>query len=586
MKTNNMKIRYFFFVCLLVFACKNNQKKLLPNIINVRLEGELNQLNPILTTKAFCKQVEGQLFMPLLGYDAETLELYPVLATSRPTIQVITEGAFVGGRKYIFEIRPEAKWDDGQAVVADDFVFTLKAFLHPEIGHPGLRSFLSFIKSITIDPSNAKKFTVLTDVSINLAEEVIGMMAVYPKHIYDPTGILENYSIDIFTNRDIIRDKVESDSLLHQFAERFKQSGFSTTSGQVNGCGPYAIAEWIPGQRIILKKKDHWWAACLGESNPAFKYYPDELVYHFMEENITLATLLKEQKIDVSAAIDPLIFDELKKSEFIRESYNFFTPVSSAYYFISFNTKNPKLADKQTRKAISHLLNIEETIRIAMNGYATRTVGPILPVKPYYNKELKPIGFSIEKAKVLLKAAGWTDQDQNGILEREIDGTLTDLSIKYKYTSNNTVAEKVGFLLKDNAAKAGIEVILTPLANDKLIEDTRSRDFELYCSQWSQPPGLDDLSGIWHTESDTPRGFNKAGFGNAKTDALIEAINIVLDEEKRTEMYDEIQQIIYEEQPYVFLFVPTERIIIHKRFDAKTTNLRPGYFENTFRMRE
>lgn len=581
-----MKIRYLFFICLLLFSCKNHEEKLLSNIVNIRLEGEPNQLNPILTTKAFCKQIEGQLFMPLLQFDTETLELEPVLASSRPTILAITEGDFSGGRKYIFEIRPEAKWGDGQAVGPEDFIFTVKAFLHPEIGHPGLRSFLAFIKNITIDPANPKRFTVFTDVQMNLAEEVIGTMAVYPKHIYDPKGILENYSFGIFTYPEIITDRVKQENILHQFAEGFKKSGFSTTSEQVNGCGPYEIAEWIPGQRIVLKKKDHWWAADLEEVIHTFKNYPDKLVYHFIEDNTTLSTFLKEGKIDVSAAIDPLTFDELKKSRLMQENYNFFTPDSPSYYFISFNTKNPKLKDKQTRMAISHLLDIEESIKVVMNGYATRTIGPILPGKPYYNRELKPIEFSIEKAKSLLAAGGWADNNQDGILERDIDGVLTDFSVRYKYTNSNKVAEKVGFLLKDNAIKAGIKIELIPLANEKLIEDTRSRDFELYCSRWSQSPGLDDMRSIWHTESDTPRGFNKAGFGNAKTDTLIDAINTILDEKKRTELYYEIQRVVYEEQPYIFLFVPTERIVVHNRFGMETTNLRPGYFENTFQLRE
>ena len=570
----------------MVCACKSDPENFSTNIVNVRLAGEPDQFNPILTSGGIYKQVEWQLFMPLLQFDSETLELSPVLAVSRPRVEAIVSGEYTGGSQYIFEIREEARWDDGKTVSAEDFVFTLKIFLHPDIGHPGLRSFLSFIKKIEPEPSNPKRFTVITNSTLNIAEEVIGTMAIYPKHIYDPQNILDKYSFEVFTNNQLVTEKVEQDSALLVFSERFKKSGHATTLEQINGCGPYKIDSWTPGQRVVLKKKNSWWGAGTEGSHHSFGNNPEQIIYHFVEDDVILGTLMKAQEIDVAASIDPETFNALQESKIMQEAYNFFTPISSTYYFISFNTKKTKLSDKKTRRAISHLVNMEEVIKITMNGYGAPVTGPILPVKSYYNKKLLPIEFNIEKAKTLLSEAGWEDHNQDGILDRELDGSRVDFLIKYKYTNNNPIAENVGFLLKNNAIKAGIEVELVPLEFNKLIEDTRSRDFELYCSRWSQMPGLDDLRGIWHTESDTPRGFNKTGFGNTKTDALIDSINFVLDEKKRTSLYHEIQEIIYNEQPYIFLFVPKERIAIHKRFQAKGSALRPGYFENTFRLKE
>lgn len=569
----------------MVFSCKNSEDGTNSNIVNVRISAEPDLLNPILSTKAGSKQVERQLFMSLLQFDPETLELYPVLAKSRPQVESLSEGDFAGGQKYIFEIRPEAKWDDGVDITGNDFEFTLKAFLHPEIGHPGLRSFLAFIKKIEVDPDNPKRFTVFNNKKIILAEEVFGTMAVYPKHLYDPANVTGKYPFDVFVNPDSIADKVIQDASLSQFAIHFKNSGNSSTTKNVYSCGPYMLTEWIPGQRLILEKKEDWWANDIESSYPAFHNFPDQLVYHFIDENNTLLSLLKEEKIDVAADIDPESFDALKKSDPGQQFFNFFKPIAPAYYFIAINTKKPELQQKETRRALSHLLDIEQLIELAMNGYASPTVGPVLPVKPYYNKSLDPIDFDLEKAKELLNISGWRDNNRDGILEKVIDGVIKDFKINFKYTNNNSVAEKVGLLLKDNAIKAGIDIDLIPLNFDKLIADTRNRDFDLYFSQWSQMPGLDDLSNIWHTKNDTPMGFNKTGFGNAETDALITEINQESDAIKRKEMYLQIQEIIYEEQPYIFLFVPRQRIVIHKRFDANASVLRPGYFENSFRLR-
>ena len=580
-----MKIRYILFICLFVFACKGDPEIALDNTVNIRLEGEPSQLNPILSTAATAKQVEWQIFMSLLQYDAETLELYPVLASSRPVVENITEGIYQGGRKYNFQIRPEAEWDDGQAVVAADFVFTLKTFMHPEIDRSGFGSFLSFIKKIEIDTDDPKRFVMFTNRSFNLTEEIVGTMAVLPKHIYDPENVLSSYDLEDFSDRKKMTTLVKDNPSLSDFAESFKTSGQVGAVEKIKGCGPYQIEEWLQGQRIVLKKKENWWAKKTDQKGAAFSQDPEQLTYHFIESDVTLSSLFKEQKIDVSSAIDPLVFERYKNNDLMQKHFDFYTPSSPSYYFISFNTKDPKLEAQVTRRAIGHLVDVEEAIKIAMNGYGVRTVGPILPSKNYYNQDLKLLDFNIEKAKKMLASAGWEDQNKDGVLEKEIDGTRIDFSITYKYTSNNSVAEKVGLLLKNNAIKAGVSIELIPLERNKFLEDTRKRSFDLYFSRWSQMPGLDDMNSIWHTRSDTPKGFNKTGFGNAQTDGVIDSINVILDEKKRNILYREIQEIIYEEQPYVFLFVPTERIVIHKRFAAKGTALRPGYKENTFQIK-
>lgn len=579
-----MRCYLFFLGLLFCCACKSGPKESASNTVNIRLKRSPQILNPIRSTARGGKQVEWQLFMPLLQFDAQNQELYPVLAAQRPKVETIREGIFQGGRKYTFELREQAKWDNGQPVLAKDVVFTLKAFLHPEIGAAGLRAFLGFIKEVEIDSNNPRLFSVYTDRAINLAEAVIGTMAIYPQYHYDPSGLLDKYAFSKFANRDSIAKIVEKDTSMLAFSEQFIQSGTATTFAQINACGPYQVEEWVPEERIILIKKANWWADDLVTEHQSFQNYPDRLIYHFIKDDVTLATMLKNQQIDVASAIDPKVFDDLKNNELIKTTFKSYTPPSPSYYFIAFNTKNEKLSSPETRKAISHLLDMGELIKVAMSGYAIRTNGPILPSKSYYNQSLQSIDLDYETAAALLKQNGWQDRDQDGILDRQIDGQSIDFKINFKYSASDPIAEKTGVLLKNNAQKAGLLVNLVPLENQKLIEDTRQRNFDLFFSGWSQMPGLDDLSGIWHTNNDRPKGLNKTGFGNAQTDALIDSINIELDASKRQMLYHEIQKQIYEAHPYIFLFVPTERILIHQKFETDPSAVRPGYFENTFRL--
>lgn len=554
----------------------------IPDQVNVRLSGAPQQLNPLLTNQSVCKQVEWQLFMPLLQFDAQTLQLYPVLAESLPVVEAHNIDSLPGGYSFTFDIRADARWDDGRPVTAEDIAFSWKLQFHPEIGSLGLRRFLQFIEDVTWSETNNQRITFYTNKSFGLAEAVIGTLPIYPKHIFDPGGDLSRYDLRIVIKNQLMTEILEKDSNLVDFATRFKGIGFPGRTDQLIGCGAYQIEEWKEGERIILNRKKDWWADTLIDDHQSFGNGPEKIIYHFVSEDATLATMLRSEAIDVTGGIDPKIFKDLKADEWMSDHFQFFTPLSLSYYFIAFQSKHPLLADPRTRRAIAHLMDIEESIEVAMNGMAERTVGPILPVKAYYNQELTLLDYDIEGARSLLSKSGWADSNNDGILDRLIDGVVQNFTLRYKYPSSNSIAETCGLLLNASAQRVGIEVILEPLEFSKLVEDTRARDFELYFGQWSQMPGWDDLRNIWHTDSDTPRGFNKAGFGDEKSDALIDSINVAADPVVRDHLYKAIQRQIYEAQPYIFLFAPTERIVIHKRFKAQASTYRPGYFEQTF----
>ena len=197
------------------------------------------------------------------------------------------------------------------------------------------------------------------------------------------------------------------------------------------------------------------------------------------------------------------------------------------------------------------------------------------------------IEYNIEKAKELLKEAGWADADGDNIMDKKIDGKQVRFSVEYKYQQGNIVRKNIGQLLKDEASRVGIEVNLTPVDFSTLLEDADKRNFDMVALAWVKTPGLDDMKQVWHTAADKEGGANRVGFGTAESDKLIDEIRVTLDPEVRKELYLKVQDIIYEEQPYVFLFVPSELIAIHNRFDGtETSPMRPGYREASFKLRK
>ena len=575
---------FTFFIVLLFISCENKKQEALKNEVITRLPAEPDRLNPILSTSGYASQVESHLFLTLLKFDPQSLELTPCLAISRPEISEITDVENKKKFSYTFEIHEPAIWDDGKPVTGHDFVFTMKAILHPKVEAPAYRAYFNFVENIQIDKNNPKKFTIFIDRPYILAEAALGDIPLYPEHVYDPDGVTKNYSFKTFSNQDSVKILIEQDSLFNHFAESFNSPKYSREKGFVTGCGAYRLDEWVAGERIVLNKKEAWWGDQISADYPMLKALPEKIIFRPIPDGATAVSLLKSQELGAMGSIQAENFVELSENELITQLYHLHTPPYMAYYYISFNSNNPKLESKNVRRAIAHLFDIEAVIQSVMFGYAQRIVGPIHPTKPYYHKSLQPISFDIELAKKLLSEAGWTDADNDGWLDKIIDGEQVKFDLSYKYTNGNDVAQSIGLLLKYNAKKVGIDLDLRAKEFSELVNDARKRDFELYYLAWSNPPTLDDLRQIWHTSSDTPKGSNRVGFGNAETDGIIDSIRIEMDEEKRNELYLQIQELIYEDQPYIFLFAPKERIAIHKRFEAETSALRPGFFENQFKL--
>ena len=171
-------------------------------------------------------------------------------------------------------------------------------------------------------------------------------------------------------------------------------------------------------------------------------------------------------------------------------------------------------------------------------------------------------------------------------MDKEINGQRVPLNLTIKYNNGNERRKNYALLLQENAKKAGVKIEVLGREWTVFLDEAKGRDFEMVCLGWVQSPTPDDLKQIWHTESNTPDGSNYASFGTPESDKIIDEIRVTLDEQRRNELYMQIQQIIYDEQPYIFLVSLKERIAIHSRFaNADATIARPGFNEKAFTLK-
>jgi peptide/nickel transport system substrate-binding protein len=549
------------------------------NEVSIRLEAEPDRLNPLLSTISYSRQVFDPLHLYLMNYDPTTLVLVPQLLKETPKIELIKNGVYEGGTKYSFEIREEAVWDDGKPITAADYEATLKLIFNPFLPTLGYRTFLENIQSFDIDKMNPKKFTIiLNDTYFAGLESLTNVVPVLPKHIFDADNSLDTVSLLKLISDPSPENQLKNYPFIKDFADYYLGEFFSRNPEGVNGAGPYKLVSWQSGQEILLEKKQAWWGDKLATDNAAFQAFPDRLLFKIIPDPVSALAALKNEEIDVMQNIAPEDFLALTSDSTTKAHFSFYTPSSLSSYYISLNTRLPILSDKKVRRAFAHAIDVDELIQNVFIGFGTRCATPLHPSSAEYNADLKPITFSIEQAKKLLAEAGWSDTDKDGILDKKIGGKKTALSVKYLANASKASSMTLAELIKSNARKAGIDVVIDAKDANTLLDKLRSRDFEMISAGRSITPQWSP-SQNWRTDAD-----NRSGFGNEKTDEWIDALEREPNQSKRWVISKKLQAEIYEEQPEIMLFCPQERLVIHKRFEAVSTAVWPGFYPVAFKL--
>ena len=579
---------FFVIAALLLFvniSCDSPQDVTVENIVTIHELDDPDGMNPLTSNAANSEYIQNNIFQKLLVYDPVSLELTPQLATSRPIIEAIEAGKYQGGMSLRYEIDSRAKWDNGTPITANDYIFTIKAIKNPKVNSAQLKPYLEFVKEIEIDSANPYAFTIYSTERYFRAEESSGNFPfVLPEYHYDPEGIMRTFSFEQLNDPNYTSELMRDENI-SSFANQFNGPMFNRDISNVVGSGPYKLSSWETGQRLVLEKKDNWWAKDITD-NMMLSANLDKIVYRIIRDWNAAITNAKDGQLDVLRTIPPNQFTMLKNDKAFNETYQLSSPDQFAYHYIGFNTKTPFFEDKRVRKAISHLVDRDDIISTVFEGMAVKTNSPINPNKGYYNSDIKPINYNVDAAKALLTDAGWIDTDGDNIIDKMVGGKKVDFSVKYKYNQGHTVRKSIGIMLKNEAKRVGIDIQLTPVDFPSLLEDADNRNFDMLALAWINTPGLDEMKQVWHSEADSEGGSNRVGFSNETCDKLIDQIRVTLDEEKRNDMYRQIQQIIHDEQPYIFLFVPSECIAISSKFKGtETTPVRPGYVEAMFELR-
>ncbi len=572
---------YFILIVIgLLASCRQAPETLSGYAVNVRLPSEPENLNPMLSKSSYGSQITSLIMLPAAEFDPITLQLTPLLITKVPLGEDVNEGKHAGGKLYRMEFRPEAVWDNGTPVTAKDYLFTLKTTFNPYITSAGWSSQLSFLSEIVLSETDPRFVDVYIDSSYILSLEVVTNFNIYPEYLYDPEHIMSQFSYEELRDPNT-KWTPQQDSLLKAFAETFQSPLFLREV--VEGSGPYKFVEWTTGEFITLERKENWWGDKVNDAPLLLQAYPQSITYHIITDAAAAQAALKSGQVDVISEIPPASFIQFKNDPEWKDKFQFESPALLQVYYLELNNRNPVLADRNIRKALAYAIDYDGIMNNLLVGLGTRTVGPIHPSRSYYHKNLQPVKQDINRSISLIKEAGWKDTNGNGTADKVIKGKLQELSITLKIP-NKEEGQMLANIVRENARKAGIDVIIETLDPSAFNQDIRQFNFDMAPVRARFYPSVDEPYLAWHSASDQAGGGNRSGFHHDAADEVIMNIRTAGNIAERDSGYLELQEIIYEEQPAIFLYVPLERIIISKKYKIISSSRKPGYFENLFRL--
>lgn len=484
------------------------------------LDTSLKTLTPLVSSDAYASQVQYYVQESLVNRNPDTMEWEGLIAKSW---QISPDGLTI-----TFQMRDDVTFSDGVPLTAKDVVFSYNFIMNEAIAAPAERSVYGQITSVEAkgDYEVIFKFKEPYFQSFGLA----GGLAIMPAHFYEPY--------------------------------MKKPQEFNQSKGLLLGSGPYRLADpknWTPDQgNVELIRNDRYW----GDVQPSF----NRMLWKIIQNESARLTTYRNGEID-SYEAKPSEYAKLKAdTQMLGKSQNFeYMPPVVGYGYIAWNQqkdgKPTQFADKRVRQAMTYLTDLQRIVKDIYLDHAEQAISPFNPRSKQHDPSLQPWTFNLEKAQALLKEAGFEDKNGDGILE---DKEGKPFEFKMIYFQGNKSRERTVLFLKDIYARAGIKLEPSPQEFPVMQEALKKRSFDSITMGWSS--GIEtDVYQMFHSSQMQDDGDNFISYNSPELDKLIDEARRTVDEPKRMALWQQVEKLMYEDQPYTFLIREQSLLFVDKR---------------------
>lgn len=495
--------------------------------------------NPMVADTLYDNTVNSVLYNGLLEFDKD-LNLVPALAKGYEVSE--------DNLKITFELKDNIKWHDGEIVKAEDVKFTFENLANPD--YEGNNA--SFVENIVgADKYVAKESqeiegikVVDNKVELNFIKPYapaltqLGTLAIIPKHIWGEIPVEE---------------WIKSSKELEQGI----------------GTGPYKIEEYKDGEFVKLAKNPDYFQ---GEVKTPY------LIFKVANEDTAQAELINGT-IDIAG----ISSNKQKDIDYLEENgIKTISYPNSNIQYMGINLRNEVLQDKNIRQAMAYGLDRELIVNELIDGNGKVIHAPMVPSLWSYPEDgvLNPYKRDVEKARELIKKAGYEYKDENSIAEKN----GKKLSLTLTYPSGDKAREMVAPIIQNQLKEIGIDIELEIMDFQSLMEKVvGNHEFDLYLMANTLGAEPDPKPTWYSTQASDEKGvygWNISGFRNEKVDKLLDEGLETLNQEERKEIYTEFAKIMNDELPWIPLYVPN----LVQAYNSNLKNYEPGIFRNFYNI--
>ena len=496
--------------------------------------GEPKTLNPVIATDAPSREVIGRMIGDLVHINRVTQQTEPALASSWKLSK--------DGRSFTVKLRRGIRFSDGHPFTADDVVFSFRLYLDEKVHSPNRD--LLIIGGKPISAIKIDDHTVRFEMSqpYAAAERIFDSVAILPQHL-----LQKNY---------------EQGTFIQAFA-------LTTAPDAIAGLGPFRLKQSLPGQRLLLERNPYYWKA---DRNGHRLPYLDEIAFLFVGNEDAQILRFQSGETNVISRFSPDNYSAMAREQQSRGYELFDLGPSLEYNFLFFNLnelpadKFPQISREQLwfrdlkfRQAVSLAIDRQSIVKLAYSGRGVPLWGNVTPGnKLWIDRTLSHPERSLPEARELLKSAGFT-WDKN---DKLFDVQHNAVEFTVITSSSNTQRVKMATLVADDLAQLGISAHVVPLEFRAVVDRVfQSNEYE--ACLLSLGGGDADPNGdmnVWMSNGSTHlwnmHESKPATPWEAQLDTLLNQQLVTLDYKKRKRIYDEVQAIIANNLPFIFLASP------------------------------
>lgn len=408
---------------------------------------------------------------------------------------------------YEFYLRDDATFHNGDPVTASDVVYSFQRMQELQDG-------LSWMWAGTIDPAAV---TAIDETTVEIVTErtFAPFLFTLPYH-----PIVNESQIEA---QDDPTDWLEQNDA---------------------GSGPYELVEHVRDERLVLERFDDWWG-----DEPAGEPF-EEVVLEIVPEEGTVTGMMGDGSAHITDEwLSVESYQGMREQDHISVS----DEVTFSPLYVFMHTQREPLDDVNVRKAISYSVDYRQIVDDILLGNAERMQGPLPSEMWGHNEDV------IQYEQDLDTAREYLDQS---------DYDAEDIELTYTYVTGLTVTENIGLLLQTNLNEVGIDLELegapwTRITDMVTSKDTTSDMHAIYLSfSYADPDTF--LYPAWHTDSHGS-WESPAWYENEEVDQLLDDARTEIDVDQRTEYYQEVQEIIAEDAPALFVVNEAELYGVNER---------------------